>query len=345
MTKKAICILRLSAIGDVCYTVAAVQMIQRQYPDAQIVWIIGSIEAQLVLDLPGIDFITIDKKQNWYTTLLNVRSKLKNYYFDYLLHMHPSLRANLISLFIKARVKIGFDKARTREWQSLFVNDYIPPSQKYHVLDGFLDFVRKLKIRIDDVSWQIPVSDEDQRWAMSQIANHPKVLLINPSASKTERNWPASKYAEFIKYAYQKGFFVILTGSPKKQECDFSKEIEALAQVPIRNIVGKTTLKQLLALLSVVDVVLGPDTGPVHMAVVVGTPVIGLYAHSNPQRTGPYSYIEYVVEVYHSIILKKYAKPASQLPWRTRAKGKHLTSKIKVSDVNRMFDQLIETEF
>jgi heptosyltransferase I len=100
----------------------------------------------------------------------------------------------------------------------------------------------------------------------------------------------------------------------------------------------------LLCVLKRADLVLAPDTGPAHMAVTVGTPVIGLYAHSNPARTGPYLYQDYVVEVYHHNLLKQTGKTAQQVPWGTRVKGDDLMSQITVEEVKTMFDQVVKKE-
>lgn len=92
------------------------------------------------------------------------------------------------------------------------------------------------------------------------------------------------------------------------------------------------------------ELVLAPDTGPAHMAVTVGTPVIGLYAHSNPTRTGPYLYQDYVVEVYHQNLISQKGKTAEQLPWGTRVKGSELMSQISVDAVITMFDWVIKEQ-
>jgi heptosyltransferase I len=85
--------------------------------------------------------------------------------------------------------------------------------------------------------------------------------------------------------------------------------------------------------------VLAPDTGPLHMAVTQGTPVIGLYAHSNPGRTGPYFYRQYTVSVYPQVIAIQFDAPVK---WGTRAKGEHLMALIEVDEVKAQFDKFIK---
>ena len=113
----------------------------------------------------------------------------------------------------------------------------------------------------------------------------------------------------------------------------------------IQNLVGQTSLKQLLAVLKLAHLVVAPDTGPAHMAVTVETPVIGLYAHSNPKRTGPYLYPQYVVSAYESAIQLQYKKAASKLPWGTRAKGKDLMMQISIAQVKKTIDRVISDNY
>jgi heptosyltransferase I len=113
---------------------------------------------------------------------------------------------------------------------------------------------------------------------------------------------------------------------------------------PILNLVAKTSLKELLCVLEQASLVIAPDTGPAHMAVTVGTPVIGLYAHSNPARTGPYLYQDYIVEAYHKNLLQQFGKTAKQLPWGRRVKGAELMKQITTKSVIAMFDRVVEEQ-
>ena len=348
-TLHSICILRLSAIGDVCHAVSAVQAIQRYYPHATISWIIGKVEAMLLKDLPGVELIVFDKKLGLgaYTDL---RRQLKGKHFDVLLHMQVALRANVASLFIPARRKIGFDWSRAKELHALFMRERIAPQQEPHVLDGFAGFARHLGVPFlqnpqDKPQWQMPITDEHRDWAKVRLNSATsRHLVICPAASKAERNWLPVRYAAIADYAATQGFSVYLCGGPTAMEQQLASDIKAQAQTDIIDLVGKTSLKQLLALLEQASVVLAPDTGPAHMAVTVGTPVIGLYGHSNPGRTGPYLYRHYVVDAYHAELKAQIGKTAAELPWGTRVKGSHIMEKISVDAVKTMLDKLIRQE-
>lgn len=338
---KSLCILRLSAIGDVCNTIAAVQAIQKQWPTTQITWVTGKLEAQLIKDLKGIDVIVFDKKQGWkgYTQLWK---ELKGQKFDALLHMQYAFRASIATLGIKAKYKLGFDTARSQDFQTLFTNVKVPSPKETHVLDGLLAFVKCLGVKDIKASWQLDYNFHDKTWAEQKITPDRKNLVIVPAASKGYKNWTAEGYATVITHAQKQGWNILLAGSPSQIEQDLASDIERLTSNPVTNLVGKSSLKQMLALLDLADLVIAPDTGPTHMANAMNTPVIGLYAHHNPERTGPYLYREYVVSAYDEAIKAETGKDKSELSWRSRVKDKQAMQRIQAKDVIAMFNKVTQ---
>ncbi|WP_199610399.1 glycosyltransferase family 9 protein [Flocculibacter collagenilyticus] len=337
---KSICILRLSAIGDVCHAVSTVQAIQRCYPEASITWIIGKVEAALLAGLPGVEFVIFDKKQGK-QAYKQLMQDMKGRLFDVLLHMQVAFRANLAAHFIPARTKLGFDKARSKELHSVFINQRIKAQTAPHVLDGFRAFASAIGVPESAPSWQMPLSDDDISFAQQVIPNHKPTLIISPAASKAERNWLPERYAAVAEYASSKGFDVLLCGGPAKLDRALGDDILRHAQCNITDYIGKTSLKQMLALLGRASLVLAPDTGPAHMAVTQGTPVIGLYAHSNPDRTGPYHYRDYVCEVYFKNLQTLTGKTAEQHKPGKRIKGAELMAQIDVEQVIQTFDRAV----
>lgn len=333
--------MRLSAIGDVCNTIAAVQSIQKQWPTTQITWITGKLEAQLIKDLKGIDVIVFDKKQGWkaYTQLWK---ELEGQRFDALLHMQYAFRASVATLGIKARYKLGFDTARSQDFQTLFTNVKVPSPKETHVLDGLLAFATCLGVKDTKASWQLGYNFHDKTWAEQQIMPQRKNLVIVPAASKGYKNWMAEGYTAVITHAQQQGWNILLAGSPAQIELDLASDIEKLITNPVTNLVGKSSLKQMLALLDLADLVIAPDTGPAHMANAMNTPVIGLYAHHNPERTGPYLYRDYVVSAYDEAIKAETGKDKSELSWRSRVKDEQAMQRIQAKDVIAMFNKVTQ---
>ncbi|MBC7007991.1 glycosyltransferase family 9 protein [Pseudoalteromonas sp. BZK2] len=341
-----ICILRLSAIGDVCHAVSAVQAIQKAHPKAKITWVIGKVEAMLLADLPGVEFVVFDKKQGK-QAYQQLKDTFKGRKFDVLLHMQVALRANLAARCIPAKVKVGFDWARSKELHSLFINKRIAPQSEAHVLEGFKGFAQAIGSSDYKPQWQMPITEQHQQAADALLGEERlagRIFVISPAASKKERNWLPERYAALAEHAHQQGFSVVITGGPTPLEIELAEQIIAHCSAPVLNLVGKTQLKELLCVLKRAALVLAPDTGPAHMAVTVGTPVIGLYAHSNPKRTGPYLYQGYVVEVYHQNLREQTGKTAQQLPWGTRVKGADLMAQISVEKVISMFDHVVDKE-
>jgi heptosyltransferase I len=313
-----------------------VQHIQRCWPTTKITWVIGKVEAQLLKNLPEVEFIVFDKSTGL-AGYLALRKTFQKRHFDVLLHMQVALRASLASWCIPADIKLGFDEKRAKEGQWLFTNTQIEPQQSPHVLDGFMGFAHALGLPKINPLWHIPINDSDEIWASEQVQSGKPIAIIAPSASKAERNWLTERYATTADYLVNIGFEVVLCGGPSTTEKQLAAQIEQLASHKLTNLVGKTSLLQLLALLKLAHFVIAPDTGPAHMAVTVGTPVIGLYAHSNPKRTGPYLYQKYVASVYEHMIKSQFGKSANQLAWGKRAKGddlmKHISQQLVLDKI------------
>lgn len=329
---KKLCLLRLSAIGDVCHAVAVVQHIQKHMPETEITWVIGKAEAKLLQGLQGVEFIVFDKSQGFSACKVLYKA-LSGRKFDVLLHMQAALRASFAAACIKAKVKIGFDIGRAREGQWLVTNKRIDKQNNPHVLDGFMAFAKRLGLPVESPQWQMPVTSFLQQNIKSLIPSTLPFIIICPAASNAERNWHSQGYAQIADKMVAKGFQVVLCSGNSNIEVTLSESIVKLAKCEVINLAGKTDLAQLLAILKEAKLVIAPDTGPAHMAVTVNTPVVGLYAHSNPARTGPYLYQKYVVNVYPQAVKEAYGKDVEQLPWGTRAKGAQWMNLITTENV------------
>ncbi|CAE6881672.1 COG0859 ADP-heptose LPS heptosyltransferase [Vibrio sp. B1REV9] len=338
---SSLCILRLSAIGDVCNTIATVQAIQKQWPEAHITWITGKLEAQLLKAIDGVEVIVFDKKAglNGYKALWK---QLKGREFDALLHMQYAIRASLATLGIKAKYKLGFSSDRSQDFQTLFTNVKVPSPKSLHVADGLMAFAHQIGVPKSELTWSLSYSEQDKTWAAQEIATNKPNLLIVPGASKAYKNWNADGYVDVINHAREKGWNVILAGSPAKVEVDLADDIQSKLSKPCLNLVGKSSILQMLALIDEVEMVIAPDTGPAHMASAMNTPIIGLYAHHNPVRVGPYHYLKYAVSVYEESIFAETGKTSQELNWRTRAKDEKAMDRISSESVISMFDRILE---
>ncbi len=339
---RHVCLLRLSAIGDTCHALAALRAFQSAWPQTRFTWIIGKLEAKLMTAiLPEIEFITFDKSATL-RELLRLRGALRGRRFDLLLDMQLSFRASLVSSLVSAPIKLGFDRARARELQWWFTNARIAPAAAEHVLDSFMGFARACGVETAAPRWDVSIPEDALEYARGIVPDDRPTLVISPCSSHTARNWPAARYAAVADYAaHVHHMRVVLVGGRSAVETEMAAGIAAAMRFAAVNQIGKDTLPQLLGLLSRSTVLLSPDSGPAHMATMVGLPVIGLYAATNPARAGPYYSRHWCVDKYDAAAQKYLGRPADQIPWTTKIERSGVMDLIGVSDVTAKLDALM----
>lgn len=338
---RSLCLLRLSALGDATHAVALVRALQRAWPQLPITWIIGKGEAKLLEGLDGVEFIVFDKKAGL-AGYRELRRKLAGRRFDVLLNLQLALRAGLVSTLVRAERRIGYDRARSKEGHSLFINERIPAGG-YHVLDAFLQFLRPLGLAPGAVEWRLPVPDEAHAWAREQLPGDTPTLLISPCSSHPLRNWRAESYAAVADHAAARGWRVVICGGRSELERRTADTILATMEHPALDLVGKDTLKQLLALLARATLVLTPDSGPTHMANAMGTAVLGLHAATDAERSGPYSDRRWCVNHYAEASQQFLGKPATALNWGRRVEFPGVMDLVRVEEVTERFDAFAAT--
>src|SRR5882762_4015236 len=319
---RSLCILRLSAIGDTCHVVPIVRTLQQAWPATQLTWIIGKTEARLMSLIEGVEFITVDKR----ASLTALRA----------------LRSSLVAQCVPAAVKLGFDRARARELQWLFTNARIAARSREHVLDSFFGFLAALGISERLLRWDLPLPGAARAYAERLIPDARPTLVINPCSSHALRNWRPTRYAALAQHAAGRlRMRVILAGGPSELERRTGAEIEQACGSALVNQIGKDTLPEMLALLSRASVLVSPDSGPVHMATMVGTPVVGLYAATNPARSGPYLSGRWCVDAYPQAARAFRGCEPGELPWNHKIEEPGVMDLISVEQVTAKLDELL----
>ena len=340
---RSICLLRLSALGDVTHVLPVVNALRSAWPDVAITWVIGKPEHKLLEGLPGVEFIVVDKTSGW-AGLAALRKQLAGRRFDALLLLQLALRANLLSNVIHADVRVGYDRKRAKELHGLFVNRRIPAQQGGHVLDAIASFVEPLGLPRAAPVWNLPIPADARAWAAEQLPGAQPSLLVSPCSSHALRNWMPERYAAVADHAVARGHRVVLCGGRSTMERRMADAILAAMKQPALDLTGKDTLKQLPALLERANIVLTPDSGPVHIANAVGTRVIGLYACTDPRRTGPYSDLRWTVDRYAEAAEKLLHKSASQLRWGSKIERNGAMGLIDVDAVIDAFDRCVSDQ-
>jgi len=336
-----LCIVRLSAIGDTCHTVPVVRAMQRAWPATRITWIIGATEHRLLEGLEDVEFAVLEKHRGP-AGYAAVRRQLRGRRYPLLLHMHASMRANLASRMVRAEVRLGFDRDRARDGQWYFCNRHIAARAQRHVMDGLFEFAEALGITDLEPRWDIPLGDAARERAAALIDTTQPTLVISPCTGqrfRNYRNWSVERYREIADYAHRRyGARIVVTGGNTAIERSYADAIVAGAEARVLDLVGRTSLKELVAVLARASVVLCPDSGPAHMATAVGTPVVGLYATSNRQRTGPYFSQHLVVDKYPEAVRAEFGTSPDALRWGQRVRDPAAMNLIGVDDVVEKLD-------
>ena len=338
---QSVCVLRLSAIGDTCHVLPVIRTLQAAWPQTRFTWIIGKIEAKLLGHIPEIEFIVVDKRDargSWRT----LRKAMQGRRFDVLMHMQLALRASILSTLVPADVRLGFDRSRARELQWLFTNHRLRPGGRQHVMDALFGFAEKFHVYEKLLRWDIPIPEAAGAYARRVVPDGEQTLVISPCSSHVLRNWRNDHYAQVADYAIGNlGMRVLLCGGPSDFEKRTGQDIVSRMTQRCENLIGQDTLIEFLATLERATVLLSPDSGPAHMASAVGTPVIGLYAATNPARSGPYLSRQWCIDRYDAASRLVYGKPAGELAWTTKIERPGVMELITPDEVIRKLHSVL----
>jgi heptosyltransferase I len=344
---ERLCLIRLSALGDVCHAVALVRALQRIWPQTQITWIIGTKEAPLVSALPNVHFITYDKSSNLKSARA-IGQQLKDIPFDVLVVAQTSLRANLLSRFIRAKRRVGFGGDWAREGHGLFVNEQLTLRSHSHQAEAIFEFARYLtgqaSLSLIDEDRGLPISEESRVFAREHQPQPKHAVLISPCSSHPRRNWTAEGYAQVSDWIVSEAKRpVILVGGVTQIEKQMGEAIESAMQCPVTNLIGKDTLPEALAMLERAAVLITPDSGPAHMADGLQTPVVGLYAATRVASSGPFASQAHCVDQFEEAARRFRGREPSQLPWLTRIEAPGVMNLITPDQVIAKLQPLLLT--
>jgi lipopolysaccharide heptosyltransferase I len=306
---QSILIVKLSAIGDVIQTLPMVEALKRQFPRARIDWVVEEDASNLLLSHPRIDRVIISRRKSWVKRVLKpgefwktlrevsrfVRD-LRSRHYDWVIDNHGIFKSGMLMLLSRGRRKIGFQASAgiAEEGSYFFTHErYKPLSIERHALERYLDLVSQMGVPIDPTSFHFPVPSDSLKQAEALLrqrgfGSRPLVVL-HPVAKWETKQWPIENFARLISALAQEKATVVITGSPQ----DEGPVREILHQaggesVKVLNLAGKTNLMELAGIFSLSDLVLSPDTGPMHLAAAVKAPLIALFGPTAPWRTGPY---------------------------------------------------------
>lgn len=320
------CIVMMSAVGDAVHVLPVITAIKRQDPASHITWILQPGPATLVRGHPSVDEIVLFDRTKGLGAFTDIRRQLRNKPFDVVINLQVYFKAGIVTSFTRAPVKLGFDRARARDFNWLFTNKKIPPHAIQHVQDQYFEFLTALNIPYEPVQWNIGPWESEKEWQRSWISKFDRpVAAIVVATSKPEKDWLPERWAQVCDALYNDyGMQPVLVGGRSERELNAERIImEKARHKPVSEL--GSGLRNLVSIMDASKLVLSPDTGPLHIAVALGTPVISLMGYTNPKRTGPY-------RRFQDLLIDAYANPGeSYVPTMENRQGR--MRNITVSEV------------
>lgn len=291
---RHICIVLLTGLGDVVHGLPVVNALKRAWPTTRITWVVEPMPAGILAPHPAVDQVIIYEKQAGLRGVRDLRRRMAAERFDLALNLNIYFKSVWPLLFSGADERWTFGRDRARDGVWLAGNRHLPARPRRHTQDMFLEFVEALGVEPRPLEWRLVVTEAEraeQRRFLQQLEGRPAVALV-PASANSRKDWPAQRYAAVADaIEADLGARAVLVGGPGSREIRAAQRIvECAARPPIR-MMGDG-VRRLIWILEACSAVVAPDTGPVHIARAMGTPVVGLFGHTNPWRVGPYGAFE-----------------------------------------------------
>jgi 3-deoxy-D-manno-octulosonic-acid transferase/heptosyltransferase-1 len=307
-----ILIVKLSALGDVTHTLPALTALRRAHPGARIDWLIEEAAAPIVEGHVALDRALVWSRRKFTRALRSWRigeagrilgsfvRELRATRYDLVIDFQALLKSGIWVFLARARRKAGFGRGMDRsEGSYIFLSERIPAvSMEIHALDRGLMLLEALGVRRGPVEYDFPISQGardqvgellgvDRRGGCPEGAAAPPALIaMHPMTRWPTKLWTAEAFASTADALMERGHRVVFTGA--LQDSGALDAIVGRLRRPALRLDGRLDLKGLAALFERSNVVVSTDTGPMHIAAAVGTPVVALFGPTAPNRTGPH---------------------------------------------------------
>lgn len=302
---RHICVVLLTGLGDVVHGLPLVNALRDDNPNLRITWVVEPMPAGILQSHPSIDRIVVYRRSEGLRGIRQLAADLKNGpAIDTTLNLNVYFKSIWPTLLSRAPRRIGFDRARAFEGVWLTANEHLAESPRAHTADMFLEFATHLGVRVPEPDWRIAFSAKeraDQREFFGRFSGRPVATII-PASASIKKDWITPRWvqvADALEHDF--GFQVVIAGGPGQREQAIARNIQSHATVPIELAMGDS-VRRLAWIVGGSNLVVAPDTGPVHIARALHVPVIGLYGHTNPWRVGPW-------RAYHDLWVDRYTEP------------------------------------
>lgn len=288
---RRICVIKPSALGDVVQSLPVLPVLRHRFPDSHIAWVINRELSDLITGHPCVnELIPFNRRggvADWWKLLRYLRASQ----FDFVVDLQGLFRTGIMCLATGAPLRVGLQTAREG---SAWMCHQLLPDSGLQVPAHRRAWRLAEELGLGDLTPQtdIVVPYADRAWAAKIRASLAgPLLVIQPGTRWQTKQWPIRNFAEVVRRAMkQLGMSAIVIGSPHERPAAQELVENVQRVVPrgqIHNLAGQTSIKQLAALLQQADLVLSNDSGPLHLAAGLGTPVVGIFTCTSPVRSGP----------------------------------------------------------
>jgi len=297
-----ILIVKLSAIGDVIHTLPSLAALRRCYPEAHISWVVEEAASDLLAEHPMLDRVLVSRRKRWVrglreggnraAVLREIREflrTLRDRPYDLVIDFHGLFKSAVVVFLSGGRRRLGYDSLQ--EGSGLFLNERIPEDMGKHAVERYLDLPRHLGCETGEPEFPIALQEPHFERVAALLASFAVdtsrgFVAVSPVAYWETKLWDEAKFAAVCdRIVRELGLPVVFTGESPEGPIE---RIRALMQAPSASAAGRTSLRDLAALYRRASVLLTTDSGPMHLAAAVGTPVVALFGPTSPERTGPY---------------------------------------------------------
>ncbi|HST59384.1 MAG TPA: glycosyltransferase family 9 protein [Longimicrobium sp.] len=286
-----ICIVLLTGLGDVIHGLPLVNALKADDPSRRITWVVEPMPSGALRHHPSIDQVVVYQKKRGLQGVNQLRRDLAGQRFDLTINLNVYIKSTWPTLLSRAPHRLGFGRDRAMEGTWLASNHHLPPGPRAHTQDLFFEFLQHLGLpRPETPVWRIPFTEEERRAQADFFAprrGRPVVAVV-PASANAKKDWFADRYARLVDALERDfGYRAMLIGGPGAREQGIAREITAGAATEPVWALGDS-IRRLMWLIDGADLLIAPDTGPVHIARALDVPVVGLFGHTNPWRVGPY---------------------------------------------------------
>lgn len=309
-----ILIVKTSAIGDVTHTLPALNAIRNHFPNSHISWLVEEAAQDIVKGHHALDEVFVSKRKTWIKDLssqnpfsvindvLTFVQSLRNRQYDLVIDFQNLLKSSMFIAMTRAKIKAGYGAGMAHsEYSYIVLNHRIPAvNMDIHAVYRELILIEKLGIPVKKIEFSLPVFESDRRDISNCLhrygaLNQKTLIAINPMAKWNTKLWDLTQFSRVADQCIDWGFQVVFTGN--SEDFEGVTEIQKRMKFDAVNLCGKSSLKSLAALYERSRLLITTDTGPMHIAASLGTPVVAIFGPTAPWRTGPFGNQHSVVRV------------------------------------------------